>query len=171
MQWRKQGLKINKYKFYKAKWKKNIQKIKKLEQINKENEFKLKFFEDRNKELIQELKDTRNNSKTPDLEKLKGDKKRLLKKWKGLELQNKNHVKEIESFKRKIDLKNKIIKQHEEDVEAFKLKIKKFNNDVEEFKRTNAILSEAQRKDIDLENRQQQLKIFKLQNYIRELHK
>lgn len=156
--------------FTKASERRFANKFKNLELINKELEFKVKFYEDRNKELTEEIKDCR-VVKTTDSEKIKIDKKRLLKRCKGLEAAVKLQEKEIDILKKKLDGKNKQIKNYEIESESFKMTIKKFKSDIEEFKRTNAILSEAQQKDVDIENRQQQHKILKLQNYIRELHK
>ena len=147
-----------------------MKKIKTLEQQNKELQFKLTFFEDRNKELMQEIKEVK-VPKNTDSDKLKADKKRLLKKCKTHETVIKAQNKEIEDLKKKLESKNKKLKTYEIDIENFKHKISKFTADIEEFRRTNAVLSEAQQKDIDIENRQQQAKIIKLQNYIKELHK
>lgn len=64
---------------YKAKCKKFLKKIKTLEQTNKELEFKVKFFEDKNRELMDEIKEQTKQPKVTDSEKLKADKRRLLK--------------------------------------------------------------------------------------------
>ena len=75
-----------------------IENENKLELINKELEFKLKFFEDKNNKLIEEiskinsqqkqeqdwwyLKEAKQNAKLADVEKLKTDKRNLLKRCK-----------------------------------------------------------------------------------------
>lgn len=126
---------LTKHKRYKNKYKKAVKKVKELEQTNKELEFKLKFYEDKNKELTTELKEASKSAAKPfDSEKLKADKKRLLKKCKGLESTTKVQTKEIEILKNKLEIKKKQIKNYESDITGFKKKIKKFNTDIDEFK-------------------------------------
>jgi len=84
-----------KYKLYRSKCKKYVKRINEFEQTTRELEFKLKFFEDKNKELGKEIKEYRINEKpqpvvvkevgvdkTAELDKLKADKKKLSKKCK-----------------------------------------------------------------------------------------
>ena len=66
----------------------------------------------------------------------------------------KTQHKDINNFKQTISSQNNIIKNYEDEINGFKEKINKFNSDIEEFKKTNASLVEAQMKDVDLENRQ-----------------
>jgi hypothetical protein len=140
-----------------------VRKIINLDKINKELEFKMKFYEERNKELLEEIKGNRaiesNNSV-----KSKSDRKKFYKRCKGLEAITKTQDIEIKSLKEIIESKNKKMKSYEIEIKAFEQQIKRINNDIQEFKITNAVLSEAQQKNIEIENRQQQQKLMKLQN-------
>ncbi|CAI2361647.1 unnamed protein product [Moneuplotes crassus] len=165
-----------KYKLYKNKCKAYVKKINKLQQKNKELEFKVNFYEQKNKELSDLPKAMaiamkgRKSSVSKNSDKFKTEKKKLLKKCKDLENLNKVYSKEIETLKKKLNSKTHQIKVHQEESEELKIKIKKFNSDIDEYKRTNAVLLEAQMKDVDINNRLQIEKIQKLQNYIKELH-
>jgi len=172
-----------KYKLYRSKCKKYVKRINEFEQTTRELEFKLKFFEDKNKELGKEIKEYCINEKpqpvvvkevgvdkTAELDKLKADKKKLSKKCKWLENINQSQAKEIDTLNERIDIKNKTIKDCEHDIEELKDRISKFSYDKEEFKNTNSVLFEAQKKNIEIENRQQAQQITKLQNYVDELH-
>jgi predicted nucleic acid-binding Zn-ribbon protein len=123
----------------------------------------MKFYEERNKELLEEIKGNRAIESSNSV-KSKSDRKKFHKRCKGLEAITKTQNIEIKSLKEIIESKNKKMKNYEIEIKAFEQQIKRINNDIQEFKITNAVLSEAQQKNIEIENRQQQQKLMKLQN-------
>lgn len=64
--------------------------------------------------------------------------------------------KEIEVIRKKFEAEKRRTKELEKEIVEYKDKIHRFNADIDEYKNTTRVLTEAQRKNIDIEKRQQE---------------
>ena len=82
----------------------------------------------------------------------------------------KEKEKEILNLKEKLHQKDHEIKAQQLEIDTLKSKVNQNEKDVQEFKHTNERLTEAKRKDAEIEARQKDKRIAMLESYIQELH-